>query len=84
MKYVSARYQLSPLQPSDPQIVATGDDGQVYYIPSLDCDVPPWPEYLAEGGEVVALEEPSPPSIYQLPEEEPDAAGSTVEPEPTK
>ena len=71
MKYISARYQENPTQPSDPSIVATGDDGQVYFIPSMDCDVPPWPEYLAEGGTVTALEEVQPPSTYPPPEAKP-------------
>lgn len=33
-------------------IKAEGDDGKIYYVPSLDSTVPPWPRYVAEGGEV--------------------------------
>ncbi|MEK1894484.1 MAG: hypothetical protein AAAB20_14600 [Rhizobium sp.] len=49
-KFVSAKFQ-RPIFPSDqPVIKAIGDDGLEYYIPSMETDVPPWPQFLAEGG----------------------------------
>jgi hypothetical protein len=50
MKYVSAQWK--DLGGGLKQIVAKGDDGVEYTIPGEDCDVPPWPEYLAEGGTI--------------------------------
>ena len=62
MKYVSAEY-IPPLEEGMPGMIkAIGDDGVEYWIPAMDCDVPPWPDFLAEGGEVVG---------YVAPEEEP-------------
>lgn len=81
MKYVSAKWQNSPIQPSDPTIVASGDDGQTYYIPSEDCDVPPWPEYLAEGGTIEPADPPEENVTYPPPEEPEDANGPAVQPE---
>ena len=52
MKYVSAEYVPSTMEGDPPMIKAIGDDGIEYWIPSIDTDVPPWPEFLAEGGTV--------------------------------
>jgi hypothetical protein len=51
MKYVSAQWVTSPMGGPD-TVKAIGDDGVTYFIPSEDCDIPPWPEYLAEGGTI--------------------------------
>lgn len=61
MKYVSAEYlPLSPGQ-TQPMIKAISDDGLEYFIPDENSDVPPWPEYLADGGTIApAGAEPSP------------------------
>lgn len=49
-KFVSAEW-LPPSLPGFPQMIkAIGDDGNEYFIPSMDSDVPPWPQYLADGG----------------------------------
>lgn len=59
-KYVSAVW-VEPAQPGDPYtIMATGDDGVEYFIFSPDTDVPPWPEYLAEGGVIDGTGPPEP------------------------
>jgi hypothetical protein len=50
-KYVSAQWT-KPMPPVQPTIKAIGDDGLEYFIPSMDSDVPPWPQYLADGGTV--------------------------------
>jgi hypothetical protein len=42
------------------QIKATGDDGSVWWLNSIDSDVPPWPQYLAEGGTVTGTGPPEP------------------------
>lgn len=44
MQYVSAEWVERDFGP--PGIRAFGDDGSEWWIPSLDCDVPPWPEFL--------------------------------------
>lgn len=59
MKYVSAHWVTSATGAA-PTIKATGDDGVEYFIPSEDSDVPPWPEYLAEGGTIDP--DPAPPA----------------------
>lgn len=61
MKYVSARWVNSP-QGLPASILAIGDDGVEYSIPSEDSDVPPWPEYLAEGGTIT----PADPTSDQI------------------
>ena len=55
-KYVSAQWT-TPLPGGDPQIKAIGDDGLEYFIPSPETDVPPWPQFLADGGEIKAADE---------------------------
>lgn len=53
MKYVSARWVNPPQgMPGNPTILAIGDDGMEYSIPSEDSDVPPWPQYLIDGGTI--------------------------------
>lgn len=52
MKYVSARR----VSPDSRAIIAMGDDGVEYAIPSEDSDVPPWPEYLADGGTITPVD----------------------------
>ena len=42
--YVSAEWIEDPA--GTRSIKAIGDDGQEYWIPSVDTDVPPWPEFL--------------------------------------
>lgn len=49
-KYVSARWSGQP-----PQILALGDDGVEYTIASEGSDVPPWPQFLAEGGTIAPV-----------------------------
>lgn len=58
MKYVSAEYIPPAYEGAPGTIKAVGDDGQEYFIPSMDCDVPPWPDFLAEGGTVVGYVAP--------------------------
>lgn len=41
-------------------IKATGDDGVTYWVPSIDTDVPPWPQYLEDGGQVTGTGPPLP------------------------
>lgn len=60
MEYVSAKWINPPAgMVGNPTILALGDDGIEYSIPSIDTDVPPWPQYLAGGGIV----EPADPAI---------------------
>jgi hypothetical protein len=61
MKYVSAQYVESPIPGGQSNIKAIGDDGNEYWIPSIDTDVPPWPEFIAEGGTVEEAEPVAPP-----------------------
>ncbi len=67
MKFVSAKY-FKDLFGGPDFIRATGDDGQIYTIAGIDSDVPPWPEYLADGS-VIDPPDPAPASI-------PDAVSS--------
>jgi hypothetical protein len=46
---------MSPGQ--EPNIKAVGDDGLEYFIPSASTDVPPWPQFLAEGGVIEEAEQ---------------------------
>jgi len=57
-KYVSAEWVHDGFSDSY-TIKAIGDDGSEWFIPALDCDVPPWPDYLGDGGEVTGLGPPS-------------------------
>lgn len=67
MRYVSARW-VNPAQGMPPSIVAVGDDGVEYPIPSEDSDVPPWPEYLAGGG-TIAPADPTNDHITTAPDD---------------
>jgi len=58
MQYVSAEWVDDGL--GGKVIKATGDDGSTWYVPSLNSDVPPWPQFLAEGGEVTGTGPPEP------------------------
>lgn len=40
------------------RIKATGDDGQTYWIGGHDSDVPPWSQFLAEGGTITGTPPP--------------------------
>lgn len=51
MKYVDAEWVYDEIT-GGYTIRATGDDGSISFVGALDSDVPPWPEYLAGGGEV--------------------------------
>ncbi len=55
MEYVSAELVENGM--GDQLIKATGDDGSIWWIPSLLCDVPPWPDFLktAAGKEFARL-----------------------------
>jgi len=56
-KYVSAEWVHDETMDTY-TIRATGDDGETYWVPSLDSDVPPWPEFIRDGGEVTGLGPP--------------------------
>jgi len=75
MQYVSAQWVKNPTGGQD-TIKAIGDDGNEYWIPSADTDVPPWPEYLAEGGTIT----PAGPNVAQQILEVPDTltGGPTI------
>lgn len=51
-KYVSAQWQTPTFPAENPMIKAIGDDGLEYFIPFMDTDIPPWPQYLADGGTI--------------------------------
>ena len=59
-KYVSAEWVHDEIMDTY-TIRAVGDDDSVWFIPALDCDVPPWPDYLKDGGEVTGTGPPPPP-----------------------
>jgi hypothetical protein len=56
MQYVSAEWVDDGL--GGRIIKATGDDGVTYWVSDPDSDVPPWPQYLAGGGQITG--EPPP------------------------
>jgi hypothetical protein len=60
MKYVSAEWVHDEVLDTY-TIKATGDDGVTYWLGSIDSDVPPWPEFLAEGGTVTGSGPPEEP-----------------------
>lgn len=45
MQYVSAEWVVDETMGTR-TIKAIGDDGSVWWVPAIDCDVPPWPEFL--------------------------------------
>lgn len=57
MKFVSAQY-VKGLYGTRDSIKATSDDGKEYFIPSVQSDVAPWPEFLACGGVIRPAETP--------------------------
>ncbi len=58
MEYVSAEWVEDPVMGTR-SIRATGDDGSIWWVPSLDCDVPPWPAFLeTEAGKAFKAEAP--------------------------
>jgi len=54
-KFVSAKFNTPAFVGEQPTITAIGDDGLAYTIPSVDTDVPPWPQYLADGGTIAPI-----------------------------
>ena len=66
MKYVSAQW----IETGGGQrtIKAIGDDGNEYFVASEDSDVPPWPEYLIDGG-TIAPANPVPQNITSAPDD---------------
>jgi hypothetical protein len=57
MQYVNAEWLRDEITGTY-TIKATGDDGSVWYVPTLDCDVPPWPDFLKEGGKIAGTGPP--------------------------
>lgn len=55
-KYVSAKWNSPAFVGEQPTITAVGDDGLNYTIPSVDSDVPPWPQFLADGGTIAPVD----------------------------
>lgn len=51
MKIVSAEWVHEP-DFNSWTIKATLENGDVFWIPSANSDVPPWPEYLEAGGTI--------------------------------
>lgn len=59
MEYVSAEWIDNGM--GTRQIKATGDDGSIWWIPELTCDVPPWPQFLeTEAGKAFKAASPEP------------------------
>jgi hypothetical protein len=58
MEYVSAEWFYFPT--GERVIKALDADGNAYWVPEADCDVPPWPEFLEKHG-VKAIKEPPQP-----------------------
>lgn len=54
-KYISAKWNAPAFAGEQPTITAIGDDGLSYLIPSVESDVSPWPEYLADGGQIAPV-----------------------------
>lgn len=65
-KYVSAKWVVAGIPGMPQTITAIGDDGLEYFIPSWNTDVPPWPDYIINGGSIAPAEPP--------PDPEPEAA----------
>lgn len=59
MEYVSAEWVDNDM--GGRTIKATGDDGSIWWVPSLDCDVPPFPAFLqSEAGKAFRAASPQP------------------------
>jgi hypothetical protein len=62
MPYVSARFIKDPdTGDTDRLIEAIDDQGRIWSVPGIDCDVGDWVEYLANGGTVDAYQESQKP-----------------------
>jgi hypothetical protein len=48
-KFVEAEWVVDELT-GERTIKATGDDGSIWWVPAVNSDVPPWPEFLEEYG----------------------------------
>lgn len=59
MEYVSAEWVVDEVMKTR-IIKATGDDGSIWWVPELLCDIPPWPEFL-ESAAGKAFKETPPP-----------------------
>jgi uncharacterized membrane protein len=58
MEYVSAEW-VTDERMGTRLIRATGNDGSIWWISSVDSDVPPWPQFLeTEAGQAFAAQEP--------------------------
>jgi hypothetical protein len=62
MPYVSAKFIKDPMTgDTDTLIEAIDDQGRVWSVPGMDCDVGDWLDYVASGGTVEAYNEPAAP-----------------------
>jgi len=61
MKYVSAQWMPPAFPGAQPMIKAIGDDGLEYFVPDPATDVPPWPQFLEEGGTIKDADAPPEP-----------------------
>jgi len=48
MEYISAEWITHP--DGSRIIKAMGDDGNPYFVPEADTDVPPWPDFVVKHG----------------------------------
>lgn len=73
--YVSAEW--GPVDPltGARNIQAVGNDDSIWWIPGLDCDVPPWPDYLAENPEERTRLEAEAAAAQPPPEPQPEPEG---------
>lgn len=56
--YVSAEW-VDAEPPGQRMIKATGNDGSIWWVPAIDSDVPPWPQFLeTEAGQAFKATEP--------------------------
>lgn len=72
-KFVSAQWQAGMFPGQLGVIKAIGDDDQEYFVPSWNTDVPPWPDFIINGGHIDPVEE-TPEPEPETPPEEPEAA----------
>lgn len=61
-RYVSAEWSDPGIPGVEPSIRAMGDDDNIYFVPSVDTDVPPWPAFLEteEGQAFMKTPKPAP------------------------
>jgi hypothetical protein len=70
MKYVSATWVPDDTgDEASGSIRAVGDDGNIYWVSSHSSTVPPWPEFLAEGGTVGPPENTTDENITSAPDD---------------